>query len=64
MALQSFPICLYREAMHLQCFPPMHYVMGRATRAHIRDDLYQIRYKLVHGKPACIVWLYIVVCQV
>jgi hypothetical protein len=37
-----YPIYLYREAMHLQYFPPTRYVMGGATRAHIRDDLYQI----------------------
>ena len=47
-ALWSFPICLYREAMHLQCFRP------RATwwaglRARKCDDLYQIRWKEKHG---------------
>ena len=37
MALGSFPICLYREAMHLQCFPPTRNVRGVATRAHKRE---------------------------
>jgi hypothetical protein len=44
--------------MHLQCFPPTRYVMGGATRAHIRDDLYPILSKLEFGRPAYIVWLY------
>ena len=26
--LECFPICLYREAIHLQCFPPTCYVIG------------------------------------
>ena len=25
-----FPICLYREAIHLQCFTPTRYVSGRS----------------------------------
>ena len=29
-----FPICLYREAIHLQCFTPTRYVIGRGY-AHI-----------------------------
>jgi hypothetical protein len=36
----------HREAMHLQCVPPMRYVMGGAKRAHKRDDLFQICAKL------------------
>ena len=31
---EVFPICLYREAMHLQCFTPTRYVSGRG-HAHI-----------------------------
>ena len=31
-----------KEAMHLQCFTPTHYVMGVATRTYKRDDHYQI----------------------
>jgi hypothetical protein len=44
--------------MHLQCFPPTRYVMGGATRAHVRDDLYPICSKMEYGEPVCIVWLY------
>ena len=55
---KCFPICLYREAMRLQCFPPTRYVRGGATRAHKRDDLYPISSKLTYRLPACIVWLY------
>ena len=33
---------LYREAMHLQYFPPTRYVRDGATRAHKRDDLNHI----------------------
>ena len=29
-----FPICLYREAIHLQWFTPTLYVMGVATRTY------------------------------
>ena len=58
MALGSFPICLYKEAMHLQCFPPTRYVRGGASRAHKRDDLYQNFSKAEYGEPAWIVWLY------
>ena len=28
---EIFPICLHREAMHLQCFPPTRY----ARRCHV-----------------------------
>ena len=55
---KCFPICLYREAMRLQCFPPTRYVRGGDTRAHKRDDLYPISSKLKYRLPACIVWLY------
>ena len=58
MALRSFPICLYWEAMHLQCFPPTRYVRGGAARAHKRDDLYPIWSNLEYRLPACIAWLY------
>ena len=34
MALGSFPTCLYRETIRMQCFPPTHTNVG--------DDLYQI----------------------
>ena len=44
------PPCLYREAIHLQSFPPTH--------AHTRDDLYQFLSKLKFKLPACVVWLY------
>ena len=44
--------------MHLQCFPPTRYVRGGASRAHKRDDLYQLWTKLKFRLPACIVWLY------
>ena len=53
-----FPICLYREAMHLQRFPPTRYVRGGASRTHKRDDLYQICSKVAYGEPAYTVWLY------
>ena len=43
-----FP-CLYREAMHLQCFTPTLYVMGVATRTYKRDDHYLIGTKLHYG---------------
>ena len=46
MPPKVFPICLYREAMHLQCFPSTHYVVGAATRTYKRDDLYLIFSKL------------------
>ena len=43
-----FP-CLYREAMHLQCFTPTLYVMGVATRAYKRDDFYtKLHYGCLH----------------
>ena len=35
-------MCLYREAMHLQCFPPTCYVKGGASRVHKRDVFYRI----------------------
>ena len=55
----SFPvICLYRETIHLQCFPSMRYVRGGATCTHKGDDLYPIWSKLEYRLPACIVWLY------
>ena len=38
--------CLYREAMHLQCFCP---------RAHRLDYLYPMWPKLEYRQPACIV---------
>ena len=41
-ALRSFPICLYREAIRLQCFPPTRYVRGAVTRTYERDDHYPI----------------------
>ena len=44
--------------MRLQCFPPTRYVMGGASRVHIRDNLYQICSKVEYGEPACTVWLY------
>ena len=50
-----FPICLYREAMHLQCFTPTRYM---ATCTHKRDNLYPICSKLLCRVPASIVWLY------
>ena len=53
-----FPICLYREAMCLQCFLPMRYVMGGASHVHILDDLYQICSKVEYGEPACTMWLF------
>ena len=31
-------LCLYREAMHLQCFPPTRYMRART---HKLDDLFQ-----------------------
>ena len=58
MALLSFPICLHREAMHLQCFTPTRYVRGVATRAHERDDHYPLLSKLMRRLPAYIIWLY------
>ena len=51
---EVFPICLYREAMHLQCFTPRRYVMGVVTRTYERDDLYPICSKLQCREPACI----------
>ena len=49
MALGSFPICLYREAMHLQRFTPTRFVVGVATRTYKRDDHYPICTKLHYG---------------
>ena len=46
--IEVFP-CLYREAIHLQCFPPTHYVSGRGT--YERDNLYPICSKLQYRKP-------------
>jgi hypothetical protein len=38
--------CLYREALHLQCFPPTRYVLNGeyplGTRTYCVDDLYPI----------------------
>ena len=56
MALRSFPICLHREAMHLQCFTPTRYVRGVATRAHAIDDHYPLLSKLMYRLPACILY--------
>ena len=64
-ALWSFPICLYREAMHLQCFPPMRYVRGGALRTRIHDMTTFARFvqKWNMGiEPACTVRLYNAVC--
>ena len=49
-------ICLYREAMHLQCFLPMCYVRGGATCTHINVTTFTQfeEYRL----PACVAWLY------
>ena len=40
------------------CSPPMCYMRGGASRAHKRDDLYQIWSELEYRLPAFIVWLY------
>ena len=39
-------------------FPPTRYVRGGVTRAHKRDDLYQLLTKLKFRLPACIVWFH------
>ena len=46
-ALSGPSICLYREAMHLQCFPPTRYVRGGATgcAAYVDDSLPNILYR-------------------
>ena len=47
-----FPICLYREVMHLQCFMPTR------TR-YKRDYLYLFaQNRNIGSLQACIVWLY------
>ena len=55
-------MCLYREAMHLQCFLPTCYVINGeyllGMHTHYSDDLYPICSKLEYKLPACIVWLY------
>ena len=51
-----FPICLYREAIHLQRFTPTLYVMGVAT--YKRDDHYPICTKLHYGCLLAFVWPY------
>ena len=63
MALRSFPIilllCLSREAIRLQRFPPTRHVMGVVTRTYVRDDLYPILRKIglwaicLHCMDAC-----------
>ena len=30
-------MCLYREAIRLQCFPPTQYVGGKKTSSHLQD---------------------------
>ena len=32
MALESFPVCLYRETIQWQCLTPTRYVNGRGLR--------------------------------
>ena len=58
---EVFP-CLCREAMHLQCFPPMRYVINReyplGMHTYYADDLYLILSNLEYRLPACIVRLY------
>ena len=39
MAFWSFPICLCREAIRLQCFPPMHY-MNEWAWSHVHAHTY------------------------
>ena len=51
-------MCLYGEAMHLQCFTPTLYVMGVAAGTYKRDDHYPIYTKLHYGYLACIMWSY------
>ena len=55
------PTCLYREAIHLQCFTPMHYVKKGEYPAHmrtyVRDNLYLIYSKQHCREYACNVWL-------
>ena len=41
--------------MRLQCFPPIRYMRGGASRAFKRDDLYQLLTKLKFRLPGCIV---------
>ena len=56
----SPPICLYREAIRLQCFTPTCYVKTgdtRHARAYYGDDLYPICSKQHCREYACIVWL-------
>ena len=48
LKLWHFPICLYREAMHLQWFTPTHYVSGRGN-SHVctwrpLPDLLKLQY--------------------
>ena len=40
--------------MRLQCFPPTRYVGGGASRAHKRDDLYQLLTKLKFRLPGAL----------
>ena len=64
LKLQPFEVIpwLYREAIHLQCFMRMRYVINGEypfrTRTYYADDLYSIWSKLEYRLPTCIVWLY------
>ena len=62
-ALWSIPICLYREAMHLQCFPPTRYLKNREYPWCALFRNYQIWsigcFFALYGStmhPRCIVW--------
>ena len=55
------PICLYREAIRLQCFTPTRYVKDGNTgheHAYYVDDLYPICSKQHYMVYACILWPY------
>ena len=56
----SFPICLYREAIRLQCFPPTRYVKNGeylyCTRMYVCDELDLFAQNSTGG--SMLVWLY------
>ena len=62
MPSRIFPICLYREAMHLQIFYAYALCEWVWPRTHRHDVLYPICSKLQYRDPehTCIVWLYYV----
>ena len=58
-ALWSFPICLYREAIRLQCFLPTLYVRGAVLRTYECGNHYLIcSNMLMHASKHCVATSY------